>query len=201
MHKVFISYHHKNDQFYQERLLEINKRNQIFEDMSVDTGNIDDDLSSERIREVIRDDYLRDSTVTILLVGVETKNRKHVDWELYSSMYDGTVNKKSGVLVVNLPSVNCSYYEAIHVGEKERVHPECSNWITISNRSEYESRYPCMLPRIIDNLLKKDAKISVVGWEKIEADPSKLSFLVDAAYDDRTSCDYDLSGPMIRANS
>lgn len=201
MHKVFISYHHRNDEFYKDRLLEINTQHQIFKDMSVDTGDIDDDLPDSRIRELIRDSYLRDTTVTILLVGVETKNRKHVDWELYSSMHDGTVNKKSGILVVNLSSVNCPYFWAAHAGEKQRVYPEISSWMTIDNRSEFESRYPHMPPRIIDNLLKNDAKISVVNWEKIEGDPSNLSFLIDATYNDRTSCNYDLSRPMRRADS
>ena len=54
---------------------------------------------------MIRDNYLRNSTVTILLVGTETARRKHIDWEIYSSRYDGTVNKKSGILVINLPSI------------------------------------------------------------------------------------------------
>ena len=78
----------------------------IFIDQSVDTGDISDELCDEAIREKIRDDYLRDSTVTIVLVGLETKRRKHVDWEIYSSMIDGKKNKKSGILAVNLPSTN-----------------------------------------------------------------------------------------------
>ena len=79
-HKVFISYHHANDQWYKEELVRIGENNNIFVDRSVDTGDIPDNLSDEQIREKIRDEYLRDSTVTILLVGEETKYRKHVDW-------------------------------------------------------------------------------------------------------------------------
>ena len=37
-------------------------------DRSVDTGEIPDNLEDEQIRELIRDEYLRDSTVTIVLV-------------------------------------------------------------------------------------------------------------------------------------
>ena len=199
--KVFISYHHENDQSYKEELLRINEQNKLFVDISVDTGDIDDNLSDDRIREIIRDDYLRDSTVTILLVGLETKGRKHIDWELYSSMYDGVVNKKSGILVINLPSINNTYFTTSHEGEKKRVYPENTSWMSIDNRSEYERRYPYMPFRIIDNLLKKDAKISVVPWEKIETDPSILSFLIGATYNDRTNCNYDLSSLMKRANS
>jgi hypothetical protein len=201
-HKVFISYHHKNDQAYKEALLNANEKYGLFIDASVDTGDIDDDLSDETIRQTIRDDYLRDSTVTILLVGVATKTRKHIDWEIYSSMYDGQVNKKSGVLAINLPSTDCTYYNASH-GEEEKksVYPSNTNWITIDNRSEYERRYPYMPSRIIDNLLKNGAKVSVTNWGTIAEDLSKLELLIDLTYRDRTSCDYDLSQPMRRANS
>ncbi len=198
MHKVFISYHHRNDEDYKSDLLELNERYNIFVDRSVDTDDVDDTLPDDRIREIIRDQYLRDSTVTIVLAGTETKERKHVDWEMYSSMYDGTVNKKSGVLVVNLPTVNCSHYTATHEGEKERLYPEKSNWMTIANRAEYERRYPHMPARIIDNLLAKGVKISVVPWSKIESEPDNLRFLIEATYSDRTGCDYDLSRPMKR---
>lgn len=57
-----------------------------------------------------------------------------------------------------------------------------------------------MPPRIIDNLLKIDVKISVVSWEKIEGNPSNLSFLIAATYNDRIKCNNDLSRPMRRAD-
>ena len=72
MHRVFISYHHANDQKYKDGLVKWAKENNIFIDYSVDTGDISDDLTDEQIREKIRDEYLRDSTVTILLVGTGT---------------------------------------------------------------------------------------------------------------------------------
>lgn len=92
-HKVFISYHHANDQWAKDRLIELNNQYDIFIDCSVDTGDIPDDWDDQKIRAEIRDNYLQDSTVTILLVGTETKYRKHIDWELYSSMFDGAINK------------------------------------------------------------------------------------------------------------
>lgn len=119
-HKVFISYHHDNDQWAKEKLLELNREYDIFIDGSVDTGDISDGLSDEEIRKKIRDKYLRDTTVTILLVGTETKNRKHIDWELYSSMYDGKKNKKSGILIIQLPSTNPQYITAAHGDEEKR---------------------------------------------------------------------------------
>lgn len=118
-HKVFISYHHENDQWAKEALLKCNAENNIFIDGSVDTGGINDNLPAETIREKIRDDYLKDTTVTILLVGTETKNRKHIDWELYSSMYDGKINKKSGILVIQLPPLNQKILE-LHMAMKRK---------------------------------------------------------------------------------
>ena len=200
-HRVFISYHHANDENYKEELLLLNLMHEIFLDWSVDTGDIDDDLTDERIRELIRDEYLRDSTVTILLVGTETKGRKHVDWEIYSSMYDGRVNKKSGILVINLPITGCTYYWTTHLREKEIVYPEVTDWQSIDTRGEYERLYPHMPARIIDNLLNKDAKISVTSWDKVANSPQILAFLIEATHKDRTACEYDLSRPMRRANA
>ena len=201
-HKVFISYHHENDQDYKKALLEANEEYGLFIDASVDTDDIDDDLPDETIRKIIRDDYLRDSTVTILLVGEETKTRKHIDWEIYSSMYDGQVNKKSGVLVINLPSTNCTYYTAAH-GEEEKstVYPSNTEWTTVNKRAEFERRYPYMPSRIIDNLLKRGAKVSVNHWDTIAKDINKLELIIELTYKDRSSCDYDLSQLMKRANS
>jgi hypothetical protein len=66
MHRVFISYHHANDQHYKESLLSLNEQYKIFIDGSVETGDISDDLDDQTIREKIRDEYLRDTSVTIL---------------------------------------------------------------------------------------------------------------------------------------
>ena len=200
MHKVFISYHHENDQGLKGDLVAMARQHNVFIDKSVDTGDIDDSLPDERIREIIRDGYLRDSTVTIVLVGKETKRRKHVDWEIYSSMFDGKVNKKSGILVVNLPG-HSDYFTAPRQPEREFVYPDIENWTSIKDRAEYERRYPSMPTRIVDNLLEPAAKVSVVPWDRIFASPDKLRYLVDAAFADRATCKYDLSQPMRRANS
>lgn len=202
VHKVFISYHHANDQYYKNYLVLMGEYHKIFIDQSVDTGDIADNLSDQAIREKIRDDYLRDSTVTIVLVGQETKGRKHVDWEIYSSMIDGKVNKKSGILVVNLPVIEP--YNSIYVchsGEKETVYPEIHVWEDISSWSEYERRYPYAPNRIIDNLVKTEARVSITEWSRIKDKPKNLRFLIDATFNDRAKCEYDLRRPMRRKNS
>ena len=201
-HKVFISYHHKNDQWAKDKLISFfnNDDNFIFIDKSVHDGDISDDLSDEEIRQKIRDDYLCDSTVTILLVGIETKNRKHIDWELYSSMYDGKVNKKSGILVIQLPSTYPKYVTAAHGDiEKKSLYNSNIEWCSISSREEYEKRYPYLTDRIIDNLLDHQSKISIVKWEDLTA--NKLRLLIDLTFKDKNDCKYDLSRPMRKKNS
>lgn len=198
-HKVFISYHHANDQLYKEALQRFNEEYEIFIDGSVEMGEIPEDWDAQKIREYIRDEHLKDTTVTILLVGTETKNRKHVDWELYSSMYNGKRNKRSGILVVNLPSTNCSNHTLCSQEEKDAILPNVKNWISIDSRTEYETRYPYLPDRIIDNLLNKDANISVINWKDLNVD--NLRLLIEKAYESRKTNQYDMSRPMRMKNS
>ena len=197
-HKVFISYHHESDQWYKEELIRMGKEHAVFIDKSVGDGDISEDLLDAQIRRRIRDDYLRDSTVTIVLVGTATKKRKHVDWEIYSSMYNGKINKQSGVLVINLPTVDNGCMRAAHRGEKSAVYPDIDEWKQITSRREFESRYPYMPSRIIDNLVA-GASISVAPWNRVNA--NRLRFLIDATFNERLDCRYDLSSRMRRANS
>ena len=208
MHKVFISYHHTNDQIYKEKLLKLNDNYEflhghpIFIDRSVDTGDISEDLPDETIREKIRDDYLQDSTITILLVGTETKYRKHIDWELYSSMYNGKVNKQSGILAINLPTVEY-YSNSIvsheHRGEKQ-IYPEIPSWRLIDNKTDCKKICPYMPERIIDNLICPDANISVTNWSKIKNNPEILKFLIDITFEDRLNFKYNLKKLMRSQN-
>ena len=198
-HKVFISHHHSSDRRYKDALVEFGEKHDIFLDQSVDTGDISDDLTNERIREKIRDEYLRDSSVTLVLVGTETKGRKHVDWEICSSMIDGRVNKRPGILIVNLPTIDNGNVWAAHGEEEKRVvYPGETNWQHWSGRAEFEEKFPYMPSRIPDSLVK-GVKISVTKWGVLRSE--RLRFLIDAAYANRRSCDYDLSAPMRRRNS
>lgn len=200
-HKVFISYHHENDQRYKDQLVAMAAQYGLFIDHSVDTGDVSDDLPAERIREIIRDDYLQDSTVTIVLVGKDTAKRKHVDWEIYSSMYDGKENKKSGVLVITLPTIATSYspVQAQHGAEETALYPG-SAWQK-PRWDQYRLAYPSMPDRILDNLIAPEALVSVTRWSDIEQSPERLRSLIDLAFRDRTKCKYDLSSPMRRRNS
>lgn len=104
-HKVFVSYHHANDQGYRERFEDLfSEQHDIMISKSVQIGDIDPNLKTDTIRQKIRDEYLRDSTVTVVLVGAETWKRKHVDWEIGSSIRETKYSSRSGLLGILLPS-------------------------------------------------------------------------------------------------
>ena len=105
-HRVFVSYYHKEDQGYRN-LFEgmFSDYHNIMVSESVEIGDIDDTrLSTDQIRQIIRDDYLRKSTVTVVLVGEHTWQRKFVDWEIGSSLRQTKYNPRSGLLGILLPS-------------------------------------------------------------------------------------------------
>ena len=104
-HRVFVSYYHKDDQGYRERFEGLfSDIHNIYVSESVKMGDIDPNLNPERIRQKIRDDYLRDSTVTVVLVGAHTWQRKFVDWEIAASIRKTQYNSRSGLLGILLPT-------------------------------------------------------------------------------------------------
>jgi len=109
VHKIFISYHHgetpyEGDRAYRERLENILTTSGIAINHSVPYDAIRSDLMTETVRQKIRDEYLRDATVTVVLVGKDTWRRKHVDWEIGSSIRDTSLNPRAGLLGLILPT-------------------------------------------------------------------------------------------------
>ena len=188
-HKVFISYYHADDQRYKNELLRQNEISgyDIFLDWSVHEDEIDDTgITSERIRQIIRDDYIRDSTVLILLCGENSRYRKHIDWEIHAAMFDTQKNPQMGILVINLPTIN-QYTFACGDAEKALVSPSGS-WVSFSTRSEYESAYPYVPERIVDNFqasLSDDKIIPIcaVEWNRISNNATVLKELIHKAYE------------------
>ncbi|MFK7799874.1 MAG: TIR domain-containing protein [Aureispira sp.] len=101
-HKTFVSYHHANDQDYKNRLEQLCQHQIVTR--SVQMGDIDPNTSTDNIRRIIREQYLRDSTVTVVLIGRDTWKRKHVDWEIGASIRQTQYSSRSGLLGIFLPS-------------------------------------------------------------------------------------------------
>ena len=101
-HRVFVSFHQEDD-VYKDWFVQV--MDDDFVDESVGDGDIDDDnLATDTIRRIIRDDYIRDATVTVVLIGPCTWQRKHVDWEIGSSLRSTKRNSRCGLLGILLPN-------------------------------------------------------------------------------------------------
>ena len=101
--RVFVSYHHEEDQDYKDRFVRM--MSDHIEDKSVSTGEIiDQGLPVDEIRLRIRDEYISDATVTVVLIGRCTWQRKHVDWEISASLIDTCHNDRCGLLGIRIPT-------------------------------------------------------------------------------------------------
>lgn len=112
-HKVFISFYHHDDQVYKNYIDKYLSRNII--NKSVSDGEYSTDNSDEYIKRLIREEKISDSSVVVVLVGPNTKNRKHVDWEIYAGLRS-SINGNSGLVGIFLPTMrkadNGGYYYA-----------------------------------------------------------------------------------------
>lgn len=107
-HKCFISYHGADAQ---EVLEFVEKFEGAFIPRVIGITDSDpaiDSNNSDYIMDRIREKYLRDSTVTIVMTGACTWSRRFIDWEIYSSLRRGSVNRINGLMAIQLPSTNGS---------------------------------------------------------------------------------------------
>jgi hypothetical protein len=169
-HKVFVSYHHYNDQWDREKFETLfSSHYGVMISKSVQIGEINSFLPTETIRQKIRDEYLRDSTVTVVLIGKETWKRKHVDWEIGSSIRNTKLNPRSGLLGVFLPD-----------------HPDYV-------RDKYN-------PYIIPPRLYYNSKCGYADLYNWSDDPSKVYSWIRNAFDKRFKVQPDNSYPSFTNN-
>jgi hypothetical protein len=103
-HKCFISYR-ATDVNYVTQFVE--KFDEVFIPKVIGVSDADPFVNStdtDYIMDQIREKYLADSTVTIVLVGKCTWSRKYVDWEVSSTLRNDQNNLRSGLLAIELPN-------------------------------------------------------------------------------------------------
>jgi len=112
-HKVFISYHH-DDQDEVEKFIEtFDHQRKVFIVRALGVGmeqDIIDSDDTDYVMRRIRELYLKDSTLTIVLIGKCTWARRYVDWEIQASLRHGETVTPNGLLGIKLPSYNKSGY-------------------------------------------------------------------------------------------
>lgn len=105
-HKCFVSYHHVDES---EAVEFIETFKEVFIPRALGVSDEDDFIESDDtdyVMEQIRERYLVDSTVTIVLVGKCTWARRYIDWEVYSTLRNDKNNKRSGLVAVTLHSAS-----------------------------------------------------------------------------------------------
>lgn len=107
-HKVFISHYHADDAEVKKFVDKFTKEYEIFipKIVGADYDTEIDSENSDYIMRKIREDYLTDSTVTIVLIGKDTWGRKYVDWEIASTLRNDPNNKRSGLIGIFLSGRN-----------------------------------------------------------------------------------------------
>lgn len=167
-HKVFISFHH-DDQMYKDRFVDMMEGHIV--DESVHDEDIDDDnLRTETIRQKIRDDFIADATVTVVLVGACTWQRKHVDWEIGSSLRNTKRNSRCGLLGILLPT-----------------HPDY-------DEDKYNER---LVPPRLANNCGKNSYARMYYWSE---SPSKVQGWIHSAFLRRNKIDPHNSLPQFKKN-
>lgn len=100
-HKVFVSFHNA-DMKYKDTFIRMMETNMV--NWSVGIEDIDASLGTEAIRQKIRDEFIREATVTVVLIGRCTWKRKFVDWEIGASLRATEANPRCGLLGILLPT-------------------------------------------------------------------------------------------------
>ena len=149
--KVFLSYHH-DDQRWKDKFVKWFGDDIV--DESVEYGDIDNENRTlEAILQEIREDYISDATVTVVLIGPCTWQRKYVDWEIVSSLRDTRSNPRCGLMGILLPN-----------------HPD-------ARKGKYDPRR--VPPRLADNVHGKDPYAKIYDWT---SDGRTMRSWVDEAF-------------------
>lgn len=105
--KCFISYHHTDQTAVNQFIDRFDHNNDVFIYRGLGVEIEDDIINSDNPEYVmlqIRERYLQDSTVTLVMLGQCTWARRYVDWEIQASLRNGEKITPKGLLGVKLPA-------------------------------------------------------------------------------------------------
>lgn len=189
-HKCFISFK-KEDQWYRDQI------DKLFASSDLINKGLDrviDSDDGEYIMKTIRQDYLKDSTVTIFVIGSHSSENEGYDFmwrrknyfierELQASLYNGAWNTRNGILGVVLPEMYGQIYKGSH---------QCSicgnmhNTVVIDDSTvirEFSANY-YIEPHSGCAWSEHERYCILTKWDDFILDPESY---VNAAFDKRTS--------------
>lgn len=103
MRNVFVSYAHRLDQDAADNFrTTFGIERGAFSDRSLSNQDLSH-LSNETIKNNYIRPKIRNSSVTVVLIGAETSRRWWIDWEIYYSLLRTTGNERNGLLGIKVP--------------------------------------------------------------------------------------------------
>lgn len=181
-HKCFISFK-MEDEDYKINIQEDERIDMIDKSLKEPIESNDEDFIMRKIRE----DYLRDSFVTIFLVGEKSSEskgwneQKFIKRELQASLFNGRNNTKSGILGIVLPSMYDKIYTGLGTCET------CGNNHTFINLNDTtiikEFSYNYYIPTSKCSWSEDDRYCVLVKWDDFKYSPNTY---IDQAFDKRS---------------
>lgn len=125
-HKIFVSYHHYNDQQYYDSF------SRTFHDTydTIYDNSLERRIDSDNVEYVmrkIREDFITGSSCTIVLIGSETYKRKYIDWEIKA-----TLDKEHALIGVYLPTAARNFEGKIVVPDRllDNINSGYASWLS-----------------------------------------------------------------------
>lgn len=189
-HKCFISFK-KEDQWYRDQMDILFTKSDL---INKGLDRVIDSSDGEYIMKTIRQDYLKDSTVTIFIIGTHSSENEGYDYmgrrknyfierELQASLFNGVGNTRNGLLGVVLPDM----YNRIYKGTYQcpfcgRTHSSIEIGDTSVIR-EFSMNY-YIKPHVGCGWSEQERYCVLVKWDDFVVDPG---YYVNAAFDKRAS--------------
>lgn len=190
-HKVFISFK-TEDKEYKQIIQDNLYQNYVDKSLNEPINSNDEDYIMRKIRE----DYLKDSTVTIALIGQYSaeslhpwvEDQSYIKRELQASLYNGTSNTKNGILAIILPDM----YETIHPAPYTKKSEYDGKNVTITNMDDNTVIKEISANYYLDSPLHNsdihywkysEEYVVLVEWDDFKNEPEKY---IDKAFEKRT---------------
>jgi len=141
--KCFLSYHHADQDEVDEFVRVFDEERDVFITRGLGITSDEDIINSDDtdyVMQRIREDYLGDSTVTIVLIGNCTWARRFVDWEIQASLRHGETVVPLGVMGICLPSykkgTKIPNRLSINLRDKDSDKDSYARWYVYPNRKD-----------------------------------------------------------------
>lgn len=180
--KCFISFK-TEDFWYKNYIQTVLDVDMIDKSLNIPINSTDEEYIMRKIRE----DYLSDSTVTIVLIGQKSSEyqgeyeQHFIKRELQASLYNGVGNTKNGILGVVLPSMYSSIYQGSGTCS---VCGNTHNYVVINDTTVIkEFSYNYYIPHNKCAWSEDDRYCVLVKWDDFIQNPE---FYIEQAFQKRT---------------